>query len=154
MLSGLLDRHPGVQVIIGHLAEGLPFLLPRLEHRLRKQKDGIGLGCATRTVSEYFSDNFYATTSGHFHTRTLFNTIAEIGVDRVLFSVDYPCETMEEGAAWFDSSLLCANDAQKIGRDNARRLFSSITEIPVPRQPLDSGSARIQSVRSQRVGAG
>jgi gamma-resorcylate decarboxylase len=76
MLSGLFDRHPGVQVILGHLAEGLPFQLPRLEHRLAKQKDGIGVGSARRTVSEYFSDNFYATTSGHFHTRTLFNTIA------------------------------------------------------------------------------
>jgi gamma-resorcylate decarboxylase len=127
MLSGLFDRHPGVQVIIGHLAEGLPFLLPRLEHRLDKQKDGVGLGSARRKVSEYFSDNFYATTSGHFHTRTLFNTIAELGVDRVLFSADYPYETMEEAAAWFDNSLLSRNDARKIGRDNARRLFSSIT---------------------------
>jgi gamma-resorcylate decarboxylase len=126
MLSGLFDRHPGVQVILGHLAEGLPFLLPRLEHRLAKQKDGAGLGSATRTVSEYFSANFYATTSGHFHTRTLFNTIAELGVDRVLFSADYPYETMEEAAAWFDSSLLSRNDAQKIGRDNARRLFPAI----------------------------
>jgi 2,3-dihydroxybenzoate decarboxylase len=127
MLSGLFDRHPGVQVILGHLAEGLSFLLPRLEHRLDKQKDGAGLGSARRKVSEYLSDNFYATTSGHFHTRTLFNTIAELGVDRVLFSADYPYETMEEAAAWFDSSLLSANDARKIGRDNARRLFASNT---------------------------
>ena len=127
MLSGLFDRHPGVQVILGHLAEGLPFLLPRLEHRLDKQQDGAGLGSARRKVSEYFSDNFYATTSGHFHTCTLFNTIAELGVDRVMFSADYPYETMEEAAAWFDSSLLSHNDARKIGRDNARRLFASIT---------------------------
>jgi gamma-resorcylate decarboxylase len=126
MLSGLFDRHPGVQVILGHLAEGLPFLLPRLEHRLDKQKDGAGLGAARRKVSEYFSANFYATTSGHFHTRTLFNTIAELGVDRVMFSADYPYETMEEAAAWFDSSLLSRNDAQKIGRGNARRLFTAI----------------------------
>jgi gamma-resorcylate decarboxylase len=126
MLSGLFDRHPGVQVILGHLAEGLPFLLPRLEHRLDKQKNGAGLGSARRRVSESFSANFYATTSGHFHTRTLFNTMAELGVDRVMFSADYPYETMEEAAAWFDASLLCRNDAQKIGRDNARRLFSSI----------------------------
>jgi gamma-resorcylate decarboxylase len=126
MLSGLFDRHPGVQVILGHLAEGLPFLLPRLEHRLAKQKDGAGLGAARRPVSEYFSANFYATTSGHFHTRTLFNTIAELGADRVMFSADYPYETMEEAAAWFDSSLLSPNDEQKIGRDNARRLFSCV----------------------------
>ena len=126
MLSGVFDRHAGAQVILGHLAEGLPFLLPRLEHRLRKQQDGAGLGAATKPVSEYFSANFYATTSGHFHTRTLFNTIAELGVDRVLFSADYPYETMEEAAAWFDSALLSRNDQQKIGRDNARRLFSSV----------------------------
>ena len=126
MLSGLFDRHPGVQVILGHLAEGLPFLLPRLEHRLDKQKDGAGLGSARRKVSEYFSANFYATTSGHFHTRTLFSTIAELGVDRVMFSADYPYETMEEASAWFDTALLSRNDAQKIGRENARRLFSTI----------------------------
>lgn len=58
MLSGLFDRHPGVQVILGHLAEGLPSLLPRLAHRLDKQKHGMGLDSARRKVSEYFSDNF------------------------------------------------------------------------------------------------
>lgn len=72
MRSGLFDRHPGVQIILGHLAEGLPFLLPRLEHRLSKQKDGAGLGTRRRPVSGYFSANFYATTSGHFHARTPF----------------------------------------------------------------------------------
>lgn len=128
MLSGLFDRHPGVQMILGHLAEGLPFLLPRLEHRLAKQKDGAGLGVAVRPVGDYFSANFYATTSGHFHTRTLFSTLAELGADRVMFSADYPYETMEEAAAWFDAALLSRNDQQKIGRDNARRLFSRITE--------------------------
>jgi hypothetical protein len=50
MLSGLFDRHPRVQVILGHLGEGLPALLPRLEHRLNKQKHGVvttrdGMGC-------------------------------------------------------------------------------------------------------------
>ena len=123
MLSGLFDRHPQIQIILGHLGEGLPFLLPRLEHRLHMQRDGVGLGAARRQVSEYFNDNFYATTSGHFHTRTLFNTISELGVDRVMFSADFPYEYMEEAASWFDNSLLCHNDALKIGRENARRLF-------------------------------
>lgn len=124
MLSGLFDRYPSIQIILGHLGEGLPFLLPRLEHRLNMQHDGEGLGAARRKVSEYFNDNFYVTTSGHFHTRTLFNTISELGVDRVMFSADYPYEYMEEAARWFDHSLLCHNDALKIGRENARRLFA------------------------------
>jgi predicted TIM-barrel fold metal-dependent hydrolase len=123
MLSGLFDQYPNIQIILGHLGEGLPFLLPRLEHRLDKQREGVGLGTAKRKVSHYFNDNFYITTSGHFHTRTLFNTISEIGVDRVMFSADFPYETMEEAASWFDSSLLSHNDSVKIGRDNARRLF-------------------------------
>jgi predicted TIM-barrel fold metal-dependent hydrolase len=64
---------------------------------------------------------FYVTTSGHSHFRTLFNTISEIGVDRVMFSVDYPYETMEEAAGWFDTSLLAHNDSVKVGRENAWR---------------------------------
>lgn len=125
MLSGLFDQHPGIQIILGHLGEGLPFLLPRLEHRLDKQSEGVGLGAAQRRVSEYFNDNFYFTTSGHFHTRTLYNSISEIGVDRVMFSADYPYESMEEAAAWFDTSLLSHNDSIKVGRENARRLFKA-----------------------------
>jgi predicted TIM-barrel fold metal-dependent hydrolase len=108
-----------------HLGEGLPFLLPRLEHRLDKQREGVGLGNARGKVGQYFSDNFYVTTSGHFHTRALFNAISELGVDRVMFSADYPYETMEEACAWFDTALHCHNDALKIGRENARRLFAS-----------------------------
>ena len=80
MLSGLFDQHPGVQIILGFIGEGLPFLLPQLEHRLDKQREGAGLGAARRRVGEYFSNNFYVTTSGHFHARTLFNTISLFAV--------------------------------------------------------------------------
>lgn len=123
MLCGLFDRHPGLQVILGHLGEGLPFTLPRLEHRLRMQRHGAGLGSAKEPVSHYFNRNFLLTTSGHFHTRTLECAINEIGSDRVLFSVDYPYETMQEAARWFDASLLCHNDRVKVGRTNAARVF-------------------------------
>ena len=77
MLSGLFDDHPNVQVILGHLGEGLPFLLPRLEHRLDKQREGVGLGSARQKVGYYFSNNFYLTTSGHFHTRALVTPLAK-----------------------------------------------------------------------------
>lgn len=123
MLSGLFDTHPGLRITLGHLGEGLPFLLPRLEHRLYKQREGIGLGIARRHVSEYFNDNFLVTTSGHFHTRSLDDAIAAIGADRVMFSVDYPYETMDEAVAWFTACPLSHNDRAKIGADNARRLF-------------------------------
>jgi gamma-resorcylate decarboxylase len=126
MLSGLFDRYPNIQVILGHLGEGLPFTLPRLEHRLNKQRDGVGLGKAKEPVSHYFNRNFLLTTSGHFHTRSLECAMNEIGSDRVMFSVDYPYETMQEAAQWFDASLLCHNDRVKVGRDNAARVFGFV----------------------------
>ncbi|WP_394940972.1 amidohydrolase family protein [Psychromicrobium sp. YIM B11713] len=124
MLSGLFDQHPGVQIILGHLGEGLPLMLPRLEHRLHKQHAGVGLGAAQRSPSEYFRQNFYITTSGHFHTKGLHNTLSELGTDRVLFSVDYPYEDMQEAAEWFDQALLAEADREKIGRLNSEKLFA------------------------------
>lgn len=147
MLSGLFDRHPGVQVILGHLGEGLPFTLPRLEHRLYMQRNGTGLGAAQEPVSHYFNRNFLLTTSGHFHTRTLECALSEIGSDRVMFSVDYPCETMQEAARWFDASLLCHNDRVKIGRSNAARVFG-LEETPA--SPTPEPGERVLPGRQRR----
>ncbi|WP_053268879.1 amidohydrolase family protein [Pseudomonas chlororaphis] len=74
-------------------------------------------------VSHYFSHNFYLTTAGHFHTKSLLDSISEIGVDRVLFSADYPYESMATASDWFDRALISENDRKKIGRGNALRLF-------------------------------
>ncbi|QBR04284.1 amidohydrolase family protein [Paraburkholderia pallida] len=123
MLSGLFDRYPNLSIILGHLGEGLPLMLPRLEHRLRMQHEGIGLGAAKRPVGEYLSHNFYITTSGHFHTAGLHAAIAEIGTDRVMFSVDYPYENMAVASEWFDNAVIAGNDREKIGRGNAMQLF-------------------------------
>lgn len=128
MLSGLFDEHPGIQIILGHLGEGLPYTVPRLEHRLHKQRNGDGLGRARESVSHYLASNFLLTTSGHFHTRALFNAISEIGVDRVLFSADYPFETMRDAAEWFDNCLLSVNDKRRVGRINALRIFDLETQ--------------------------
>jgi len=98
-------------------------MLPRLEHRLWMQRDGQGLGNAKFSVSHYFSRNFYLTTSGHFHTKGLLDAISEIGVDRLLFSADYPYESMVTASQWFDNALLSTNDREKIGRTNAQTLF-------------------------------
>jgi 2,3-dihydroxybenzoate decarboxylase len=124
ILSGLFDKYPNLTIILGHMGEGLPHLLPRLEWRLYKQREGFGATNLKKKISDYFLQNFYVTTSGHFHTKTLLNAIAEVGVDRVMFSVDYPYEDMEDAAAWFDSAPLSEKDRQTIGRDNARRLFA------------------------------
>ncbi|MGR6977506.1 amidohydrolase family protein [Mycobacteroides abscessus] len=123
ILSGLFDRFPGVQIILGHQAEGLPLMIPRVAHRLKKQHQGSGLGHNTLPVEEYFHNNFYATTAGHFHTKSLHNTMLELGVDRTMFSIDYPYEDIQQGSEWFDNALISENDRVKIGRTNAIKLF-------------------------------
>lgn len=122
MLSGLFDRFPRVNIVLGHLGEGLALSLPRVEHRLRHQLPGSH-GPHRRTPTEYFCDNFYVTTSGTFRTQGLLHTISEIGVDRVLFAVDYPYEAMSEITDWFDNCTISPNDKRKIASGNAQRLF-------------------------------
>jgi 2,3-dihydroxybenzoate decarboxylase len=120
MLSGPFDRFPGLTIILGHLGEGLPFLLPRVEHRLRHTRSEAR---PQRPVTQYLRENFYVTTAGAFRTSALLDTLLEIGADRVLFSVDYPYETPEEQTEWFESVPISEHDRQKIGGANARRLL-------------------------------
>jgi 2,3-dihydroxybenzoate decarboxylase len=72
---------------------------------------------------DYLRENFYLTTSGTFRSQALLNTLLEVGSDRVLFSVDYPYESMLEIAPWFDTCPISENDRLKIGRTNSERLF-------------------------------
>jgi predicted TIM-barrel fold metal-dependent hydrolase len=61
---------------------------------LDEQREGMKGGRAKHRPSHYFANNFYITTSGHFHTKPFLEAIEQIGADRVLFSVDYPYEQM------------------------------------------------------------
>jgi gamma-resorcylate decarboxylase len=123
MLSGLFDRYPNLTVILGHLAEGLPFLLPRVEHRLRHAKPEAR-GRQTQPLMHYLHQNFVVTTSGAFRTPALIDTLLEVGADRILFSIDYPYESMQEQSDWFDGLPISPADRVKIGRDNARALLN------------------------------
>jgi gamma-resorcylate decarboxylase len=120
MTSGLFDRFPRLTVIIGHLGETLPFNIWRINHRVSYMGDLIKF---SKPLTHYLLHNFYVTTSGNFHTQTLDATIAEMGADRVLFSTDYPYESMHEAADWFDNAAINDNDRVKIGRENSEKLF-------------------------------
>ena len=122
MLSGLFDRFPKLTVILGHLGEALPFTLPRVEHRLRHQRPETH-GKHKKPPMDYLRENFYITTSGVFRTQALIDSLLEVGSDRILFSVDYPYESMRELTPWFDTCPISENDRLKIGRTNAQKLF-------------------------------
>jgi predicted TIM-barrel fold metal-dependent hydrolase len=125
MTSGLFDRFPRLTVIIGHLGETLPFNIWRINHRASFMGDLIKF---KKPLTHYLLHNFYVTTSGNFHTQTLDATLAEMGADRVLFSTDYPYESMREAAGWFDNAAINDNDRAKIGYENARSLFHGLPE--------------------------
>ncbi|MEU2618366.1 amidohydrolase family protein [Streptomyces sp. NPDC007157] len=125
MTSGLFDRFPNLTVILGHLGETLPSNMWRIAHRASYMGDLIKF---KKPLTHYLLSNFYVTTSGNFHTQTLNAAVAEMGVDRVLYSSDYPYESMREASDWFDNSAINDNDRAKIGHLNARRLFPNIPE--------------------------
>ena len=122
MCSGLFDEHPALTIIIGHLGEGLPYSLWRIDHR-NGWLELPPTYPAKRLIADYFRENFYLTTSGNFHTPTLADAVIEIGAERVLFSCDWPFENVDHAANWFDAAEISEADRQKIGRANAARLF-------------------------------
>jgi 2,3-dihydroxybenzoate decarboxylase len=122
MASGLFDAHPRLQIILGHLGEGLPYSMWRVDNRNAWTGQPPRYP-AKRKLGEYFQQNFYLTTSGNFRTQTLIDALLEIGSDRILFSTDWPFENIDHAADWFDAVPISDADRRKIGRDNAVRLF-------------------------------
>ena len=122
MASGLFDRHPKLQIILGHMGEGLPYSMWRIDNRNAWVKAPKTYP-AKKTFGEYFQNNFHITTSGNFRTQTLIDAMLEIGADRILFSTDWPFENVDHAAHWFDAASISEADRLKIGRTNAEKLF-------------------------------
>jgi gamma-resorcylate decarboxylase len=120
--SGLFDECPGLNIVLGHLGEGIPVQLWRIDHR-NGWMQAPHKYAARHDVAHYFRKHFHLTTSGNFHTASLVNAVTELGAERVMFSIDWPFEAVDEAAAWFDRAEIGAAERGKIGRDNAVRLF-------------------------------
>ena len=120
--SGLFDEFPRLKIILGHLGEGLSFYLWRIDNRNNWMK-ATHKYAAKRRVADYVRENFFLTTSGHFSTPALINAIAEIGAERIMFSVDYPFEDFSDAADWFDHAEISEAERKAIGRTNAMALF-------------------------------
>lgn len=122
MGSGLFDAYPDLRIILGHMGEGLPYSMWRIDHRNAWVKTTPKYP-AKRKIVDYFNENFYLTTSGNFRTQTLIDAILEIGADRILFSTDWPFENIDHAADWFASASISEADRKKIGQENAAKLF-------------------------------
>jgi predicted TIM-barrel fold metal-dependent hydrolase len=118
--SGIFDRLPDLQLIIGHMGEGLPYALARSSGILSQASPHL-----RQPVSAYFQSNIHITTSGYF-TQPPFRCALEVlGIDRLSFSVDYPFSSNTTGRAFLDSlgRVLDAGDLEKLAHLNIEKLL-------------------------------
>ena len=116
-LSGVFDQYPNLRFIMGHLGEGLPFLMWRINMALGRQQSG------KRPFREVFSEHFTITTSGFWSDPALLLCVQEIGIDRIMFSVDYPFAPNQPATEWLSRIPYSAEDKAKIAGGNARRIL-------------------------------
>ena len=117
VLSGVFDAHPRLKVILGHLGETLPFLVWRIDHALARPRQ------KPLSFRDVFCSNFYITTSGNFSNPALLCSVMEMGIDRVLFAVDWPFVENAPATQWMDTVPLCDEDKVKILSTNAKRVL-------------------------------
>ena len=117
VLSGLFDAHPRLKIILGHLGETLPFFVWRIDMALSRP------GQKKVSFRDVFCGNFYITTSGNFSNPALLCCVMEMGIDRILFAVDWPFVANPPATHWIDTVPLCDEDKVKILSGNAKRLL-------------------------------
>jgi 2,3-dihydroxybenzoate decarboxylase len=115
--SGVFDQYPTLKIIVGHLGETAPFTLWRTEHNLEK------LMKMPRSFSDYYKAHFWLTTSGAFSNSALACAIAEMGVERVMFAVDWPYIDNALGTKWLNAAPISDKDRAAIFEGNARKLL-------------------------------
>jgi predicted TIM-barrel fold metal-dependent hydrolase len=137
IVSGVFDRHKKLKLILGHMGEILPWWAERFDHRLRKYKSDTAeykkrkykndclkaLPLPERMLTDYLRTNIWVTTSGWFSDRALAYVISVMGVDRVMFSIDYPFEDQYVAANWLENVPLKTRDKKKIAYKNAMKLL-------------------------------
>jgi len=117
VLGGVFDRFPRLQVIVGHLGEGLPFMIHRLDNMPPPMTK------LHRPVSAYLRENMYYTFSGFNFPATFLDVWLEIGADRLMFSADYPYAPMAAARAFLDQLPVRPIDRERIAHGNAERLL-------------------------------
>ena len=118
VLAGVFDRHPQLQLVIGHMGEMLPFMLQRVDDNLPPAVTGLD-----RLPSQYILANVHITTSGLFSVPPLLCALMVFGADRVLFSVDWPYAPNTDGARLLEIAPLSPGDLERIAHGNAERLL-------------------------------
>jgi predicted TIM-barrel fold metal-dependent hydrolase len=117
VLSGVFERHPKLKIILGHLGETLPFLVWRIDQALKRP------GQKSMSFRDIFCNNYYITTSGNFSNPALLCCVMEMGVDHILFAVDWPFVMNPPAMEWMHTVPLSDADKTKILSGNAKALL-------------------------------
>ena len=126
VLSGTLDRHPRLKLIIGHMGEGLPAMFARCDQVFADEARNR----LSRRVSETITDQVWVTTSGFFSLVPFLPLLMTFGTDRVMFSVDYPFSPNQRGCDFLHALPISPGDKIKLAHANADRLL----KLDVPGQ--------------------
>ncbi len=118
MLGGVFDQYPKLQIIIGHMGETLPFMLQRMDRIMDTETTKL-----KRPISAYLRENVHYSFSGLNYTSTFLDLLLEVGVDRIMFSVDYPYASMAQGRDFLNKLPVSAADKERIAHVNAENLL-------------------------------
>jgi 2,3-dihydroxybenzoate decarboxylase len=125
--SGVFDRFPKLQVVVGHLGEGLPFWLFRLDFMHRAQVLSKRYECLKplkKKVSEYLRENVYFTTSGMAWEPAIMFTRSVVGADRVLYAMDYPYQYVVDEVTAMDRLPITDAEKKAFFQTNAEKVFN------------------------------
>jgi predicted TIM-barrel fold metal-dependent hydrolase len=117
ILGGTFDRYPGLQIVVGHMGETLPFMLQRLDMM------PAAMTKISRPISSYLRENIHYTFSGFNYTPTFLDLLLEVGIDRIMFSADHPYSSMAQARAFLDRLPVSPADRERIAHRNAERLL-------------------------------
>lgn len=123
IVSGAFDQFPELTIVLGHCGEGIPYWLHRLDYMHGRSVGWSGRPALKRRPSEYFRDNFIITTSGQNWDPVLRFCLEVVGVDNIMWAIDYPYQQTSEAVEFMDNAPISDEDRRKIYSENARRVF-------------------------------
>ena len=118
ILGGVFDRYPRLQIVIGHMGEGIPFFLPRINMSMPRQLTKL-----ERPIEAYLRENVHYTFGGFNFPATFLNLLGEVGLSRIMFSADDPYQSMTAARAFLQQIPVSEADRERIAHGNAESLF-------------------------------
>jgi len=122
--AGVFDRFPNLKLVIGHAGEGIPYMLYRIDYMQRVVREGRGAKQLNKRPSDYMKDNVYITTSGMAWQPAIKFAQSTLGVERVLYAMDYPYQADASEVAAMDALEISDAHKKMFFQTNAERVFS------------------------------